>query len=169
MKKETKQRLFEVTARLDKTFKPKLNEEVRNLINEGFVFDNDAFKFKQLIRYPKTIFYNYDSFTSDYDTNISDASIVVNWGVLFWLNQYGIENFSIKIESLDGVFKLQYLDKQTDQVVQEMEKNINDTNWKFVVEDNVPLITKGNLYIKDLTFDFKNNVCTAGFYKSKNI
>ena len=28
MKKDNKQRLFEVTARLDKTFKPKLNEDM---------------------------------------------------------------------------------------------------------------------------------------------
>ena len=38
MKKDSKQRLFEVMSKLDKTFKPKLNEMVNN--NDPF----DAFK-----------------------------------------------------------------------------------------------------------------------------
>jgi hypothetical protein len=51
MKKNSKERLFEVTARLDKTFKPKLNE------------NRDGFK-------RMTLFFIYDKFNDSYLGNL---------------------------------------------------------------------------------------------------
>jgi hypothetical protein len=132
-----------------------INEELHNIINEGYVFKDDRFKFKQTIN---ADFYNYNSFSSDYDTEISPTPIVINWRVNFWLNQQGIENFSVEIESVEGFYTLMFLDKQTDKSAQETEKNIAEIEWKFQV--NKPTIEYGGgLYVSAVDFDFSNKIC----------
>jgi hypothetical protein len=136
-----------------------INEELRNIINEGYVFKDDRFKFKQTIN---ADFYNYKSFSSDYDSEILSTPIVVNWKVNFWLNQQGIENFSIEIESVEGFYTLMFLDKQTDKPAQKTEKNIAEIEWKFQVSE--PAIEYGGgLYVSAIDFDFDNKICRVNF------
>jgi hypothetical protein len=140
-----------------------IKEEVQNFINEGTVVENDNFKFKSEIRYPDVKFYDYESFTKDYDAQIIDAIIVVSWKVKFWVNNFGIENIFVDIINIDGTYMLELRDKQSDEIKQEIQKDINDIKWKFIVPENVPLVTNGQLYIKNLKFNFKNNVCEVIF------
>lgn len=137
-----------------------INEEITNFLNEAYVFEGDNFKFQQRIN--KSMFYNYEGFSTDYDLNIDESDILVNWHLVFWLNQYGIENFNAIIDSVEGTYKIQYLNKQTDVQEQEVDKNISDIKWKFVV-NNVNLETGNGLYINGLTFDFKTNTCDVEF------
>jgi len=140
-----------------------IKEEIQNFINEGTVVENNNFKFKSEIRYPDVKFYDYESFTRDYDVHIIDAIIVVNWKVRFWVNNFGIENIFVDIINVDGNYLLELRDKQSDEVKQETQKDINDIKWKFIVPENVPLVTNGQLYLKNLKFNFKNNVCELIF------
>lgn len=137
-----------------------INEEVTNYLNEGYVFEGDNFKFQQRVN--NSMFYNYEGFSTDYDLNIMESDIMVNWHIVFWLNEYGIENFNIIVDNVEGTYKIQYLNKQTDVQEQEVDKNISEIKWKFVV-GNVSLELGNGLYITGLTFDFKTNTCDVEF------
>lgn len=137
-----------------------IKEEIQNFLNEATIMSDDRFTFKQ--RLNNSYFLNYDSFTSEFDSDIAESDIIVTWKVSFWLNQFGIENLIIDVERVDGTFLLQMYDKHTDQLKQETPKNINEYEWKFIVGDAV--IVKGkSLYIQELQFDFKNKTCSVGF------
>lgn len=137
-----------------------INEEISNFLNEAYVFEGDNFKFQQRIN--NSMFYNYAGFSTDYDLDINESNILINWHIVFWLNQYGIENFNIIVDSVEGTYKIQYLNKQTDVQEQEVEKNIADIKWKFVV-GNANLELGSGLYVNGLTFDFKTNTCNVEF------
>jgi hypothetical protein len=142
-------------------------DEIKKFLNESAVINSDDFKFKQVVRHPRVFFYNYDNISTEYDVDIINAVITVNWKAGFWVNDMGIENFFINVDSIEGAYVVEMRDKHTDEVMQQTQKNINDVKWKFDVEDDVALITNGTLYIKDISFDFKNNMCTVGFFKRK--
>lgn len=72
-----------------------IKEEIKHMLNETHIMEDDNFKFRQQIENPK--FQNYDSFSGDYDININKSNIVVNWSIKFWLNQSGVENFFIDV------------------------------------------------------------------------
>jgi hypothetical protein len=136
-----------------------IKEELHSIINEGYVFKDDKFKFKQIIN---ADFYNYESFSNDYDTDISTTPITVNWSVFFWLNQQGIENFGVEVNSVEGIYLLKMLDKQTDEEVQETEKNIAEIEWNFEINE-MTIQYGGGLYISELDFDFTNKTCRVSF------
>ena len=133
-----------------------IQEEINNVLNES----ENGHKFKQVVK--NSSFFGYESFTKDNDAEIGDSNIIVNWGIDFWFNESGIENLIVNVDSVEGTFTLKLYDKQTDEYVQETEKNITDFKWKFLVGD-VNLQKNGSLYVGDLEFNFKNGVCTVNF------
>jgi hypothetical protein len=137
-----------------------IKEEVQNFLNEGYIMSDDRFSFNQ--RVTNSTFYNYESFTSEFDADITESDIVVIWKVSFWLNQTGIENLIIDVENVKGTYTLQLYDKQTDEQKQETVKNVEEIDWKFVVEE-ASLVKGGSLYINELAFDFKTNTCIVKF------
>jgi hypothetical protein len=142
-----------------------IKEEVQRFLNESYAFESDDFKFRQQIT--DSSFFNYDGFSTDFDSDILESNIIVNWSVGFWLNQSGIENYYIDVESVEGTYTLQLLNKQTDEVEQETEKNIAEVEWKFVIED-ATLYLRKTLYVSTLEFDFKTNTCRVVFYDNEN-
>jgi hypothetical protein len=146
-----------------------VNEELKKFLGESYIKGGDDFTFRQ--RIGNVFFYNYDNFTKDFDTDISESDITITWKISFWLNEMGIENFSIDGEKVEGQFMLQMLDLQTDEVRQETPKNIADFNWKFVVDDDddyTVLRVNKTLYVQELDFDFKAQTCTLGFKPRRN-
>lgn len=141
-------------------FKDIIKEEVQNILNEAFIMSDDRFHFRQ--RLNNSLFYGYELFTNDYDTDVTESDIIVTWKVSFWLNNMGIENLVVDVEKVEGAFTLKLLDKQTDELIEETPKNIQDFEWKFVVGD-ANLAKGGALYISDLTFDFKSKTCQVAF------
>lgn len=139
-----------------------IKEESRTVLNESYNFDNDAFMFQQ--RLTNSTFYNYKGFSNDFDVDIRESDLIVTWKVGFWLNNSGIEHFFIDVEEIQGTYKVQYLNKQTDEVDQEQDKDINEIKWKFIISENVALYLNKTLYVEDLEFDFKTNVCNVNFY-----
>ena len=142
-----------------------VNNEIRKFISEGYVMEHDNFKFRQEIT--NSSFYNFKNFSNDFDVDISESDIFVNWRIGFWLNDNGIENFLVKVDSVEGSYKVMLFNKQTDEVEQENDKNIADEPWKFQIYD-VMLKLNDTLYIKSLDFDFQTKICTVTFFDSDN-
>jgi len=79
----------------------------------------------------------------------------------------GVENFLVQADSVEGTYKVVLLDKQTDEVSQEDDKNIAEIPWKFKIYD-ATLKLGDTLYINSLDFDFKTKICTVTFFDSDN-
>lgn len=144
-----------------------VQEEFNYMMNE---IDSSKNKFSFGVRFimsqtnPRRYFdfLNYKTFTTQYDTDIINYDIIVNWSAYFKLNQAGFENFIIDVEGVKGLFTVEMRDLHSDEVVSEEEKNIEDFDWKYIVDD--ANLTKGSsLYIHHLTFDFKQKSCTVVF------
>jgi hypothetical protein len=138
-----------------------IHDEVLNFLFESHIVGGDALKFKQAVQ--DVSFYNYNTFTSEFDTDIKQSNIVVTWGISLRLNSQSVEKFVIDVEKVEGYFMLQMLDLQTDELKQETAKNINDFDWKFVIDDKATLTTNQPLRINKLVFDFKNKSCIVTF------
>ena len=135
-----------------------IKEVIHTTLNEGYLVKDNRFRFNQQI--VDSSFYNYEGFSNDYDIDLTSSNIVITWSVSFALNQMGLEDFSVEIEEVKGTYLLEYLNKQTDAVEQEIEKNIGDNQWKFQIEDG-NLEIGGAMYIRGLNFDFKTNICSV--------
>lgn len=135
-----------------------IKEEFKKLLKEGFVMEDDKLKFQQFIEKPA--FYNYQNFSNDYDVEINESNISIGWRIAFWLNDAGIENFIIQGDNVDGTYKVVLRDKQTDEISQEIDKNINETQWKFIVLEPADLDMGGSLYIQSANFDFSTKICS---------
>jgi hypothetical protein len=142
-----------------------INEEIKNLLNEGYVMEHNNFKFRQEIK--NSSFFNYSAFSNDFDVDISESNIFVNWHIGFWLNDFGVENLIVIVDSVDGMYNVKLLNRQSDELEQENNKDIAEFEWNFVIDDAV--LRKGeSLYIESLEFDFKTKNCRVTFYDSQN-
>lgn len=137
-----------------------INEELKKVLNESYAFDSDNFSFTQQV--PNSSFYNYDSLSSDYDTDIDESLVSVTWRINFWLNEMGVNNLDVVISSISGTYKLTLLNRQSDEVEQATDRDINEIKWKFIIE-NVSMTIGTGLYIQELEFDFATKQCTVKF------
>ena len=147
-----------------------VNEEIQRFLNEDITGDNDDFRFTNELRMLDPMkegmpvnFYNYSSFSADYDIDVLDAYVIVTWKVGFEANSNGIKNFFINVEKVDGQYRVEMRDKQSDEVVQTTDKNIADTQWKFEVDDDTFMKVNGGLFVEEISFDFANNQCVLVF------
>lgn len=137
-----------------------IQEELKSVLSEGYVMKDERFKFNQNVK--NASFYNYASFSSEFDTDITESDLWVNWSVSFWLNDNGIENLLIEIEKVSGEFIVEMYNKQSDKEEQSIPKEISEFPWKFVIDEAV-LAKGGGLYVSGMDFDFKTNICTVTF------
>lgn len=137
-----------------------INEEILHFLNESISMEHDNFRFRQ--EFNNSTFQNYEGFSTDYDTNIEKSNIVINWHVVFWLNDYGVENFIVIGDSVEGTYTINYNNKQTDAVDQTNDKDITEIDWKFVINEATLSLNSG-LYVNGLDFNFKDNTCTLSF------
>ena len=137
-----------------------INEEIGDFINETYVMQNDDLRFSQEIKNSR--FNNYENFSNDFDVEINESNIIINWKIGFWVNNAGIENFIIQIENVQGNYIVVLRDKHTDAVSQENNKNIENEPWKFQI-DNAVLNLGGSLYVSTLSFDFQSKICMVSF------
>jgi len=136
-----------------------IQEELKKILNEATLINDNNLKFVQVVN---ADFYNFEPFTTEYDTGIDRSQITIYWGLSFLANNEGVQKFNIDIDRVEGMYNLQFFDKQTDELMQEAPKNIADTPWRFQVDETV-LQLGGGLYVKELDFDFKNNICEVTF------
>lgn len=137
-----------------------IQEEVKKFLREAYIIGGDDFKFRQAV--PKVHFSGYNTFTTEFDTEIPESNIVANWGLSFWLNDSGVENFVPDVHTVEGTFTVQMFDLHSDELKQETSKNIADFQWKFVINE-AALVKNQSLYIKEMTFDFEDKTCTVSF------
>lgn len=142
-----------------------IREEFHKILKEGYVMEHDNFKFTQVVE--NTSFYNYQNFSNDYDVNINESQIIVNWRIGFLLNDMGIEKFLIQADSVEGTYKVALHDKQTDEVSQEVDKNIAEIPWKFKINPT-NIKTGEGLYIDSIEFDFETKISTVNFFDTNN-
>ena len=140
-----------------------INEEIQTLVNEGYMMEHDNFKFRQEIK--TSSFYNYQNFSNDFDVDINESNIIINWRIGFWLNDQGVENFIVQADSVEGMYHVELLNKQSDSVEQEMDKNIAEIPWKFQIYP-IKLKTGDGLYVDYLDFDFETKICTVNFFET---
>lgn len=137
-----------------------ITEELKNILKEGYVMEHDNFKFKQKIVKPS--FYNFQSFSNDYDVDVIEHDIYANWRIGFWLNDMGVEKFIIQVDSVEGTYKVEMRDKQSDEIAQEIDKNIGEIPWRFQVDDTA-ILKGGSLYISDMEFNFDTKICDVEY------
>jgi len=142
-----------------------LNEEIVKYLNESYVLENENLNFRQEIK--TSSFFNYDGFSDDFDTDILESDIFINWHVTFRLNDLGIENFIVEIDSVDGVYRLSLLNKQSDEMEQQNDKDISEIPWKFIIDDATLYLGK-TLYVESMNFDFSKYTCNVNFYDYGN-
>jgi len=151
-----------------------VNEEICIFLNEDIAGNTDDFRFTNELQMYRRVgesvdmqvnFYHFDSFSNDYDIDILDAYIIVTWKVGFETNSNGIKNFYINVEKVDGQYRVEMRDKQSDEVVQTTDKNIADIQWKFEVDDETLMKVGGYLSVDEISFDFANNQCVLAFNK----
>jgi hypothetical protein len=142
-----------------------IKEELNKILSESYTMEHENFKFRQEIK--NSSFYNYEGFSNDFDVDVNESDILITWHIAFWLNDFGVENFIVNADSVEGTYKVIMLNKQTDEVEQETDKNIADIQWKFKIPDATMYIGK-TLYVETLDFDFKTSVCTVTFFDSDN-
>ena len=140
-----------------------IKEEVQKFAEEKprVATTNNDFRFVQQV--PKVFFYNYSSFSTDYDVDVKESNIVVTWQVSFWVNSSGIQKFIIEGKKVEGSYNIELYDQQSYELKQQTQKNIQDDQWKFIVDDDVVLTMDRPLNVKDLEFDFKNKTCSLSF------
>lgn len=141
-----------------------IKEELQTILKEGYVMEHDNFKFRQVIEIIN--FYNFQSFSNDFDIDIKESEIAINWRIGFWLNDQGVENFLVQADSVEGTYHVEMLNKQTDEVEQEMDKNISETPWRFQVTPTTLKMGDG-VYIESLDFDFQTKICTVNFFETE--
>ena len=139
-----------------------IQEELKSVLSEGFVFNDEKNVFKFVSNVKDSTFNGYSSFSSEFDTDITQSDLWVNWSVGFWLNKNGIENLLIEIEKVTGEYIVEMYNKQTDKEEQSITKDISEIPWKFMVDEAV-LPKGGTLYISALIFDFEKNICSVTF------
>ena len=140
-----------------------IKEEVQKFAEEKprVATTNNDFLFVQQV--PKVFFYNYSSFSTDYDVDVKESNIVVTWQVSFWVNSKGIQKFIIEGKKAEGPYNIELYDQHSYELKQQTQKNVQDDQWKFIVEDDVMLTLDRQLTVKDLEFDFKNKTCKLSF------
>jgi len=136
-----------------------INEEFHKFLNEAYAIKDDRLRFKQVVN---ADFYNYETFSSDYDSDIPTAPITINWNINFLINPQGVEKLNVEIDGVEGFYTLNFLDKQTDEVKQQAQKNIAEVNWHFDI-NTIDIEYGGGLYITDLDFDFGSKTCSVSF------
>lgn len=141
-----------------------IKEELRNILKEGYVMEHDNFKFRQVIE--KTSFYNFQSFSNDFDVNVTESEILINWRIGFWLNDQGVENFLVQADSVEGTYHMELKNKQSDEVEQDLDKNIGEIPWRFQVNPTTLKMGDG-LYIDSLEFDFQSKICSVNFFEAE--
>ena len=142
-----------------------INEEFKSFLNEGYMMEDDKLKFRQ--EFKNAGFQNYQSFSGDHDIDIIESDIIINWRIGFWLKQGGIEHFLVQGDSVEGTYKVELRNKQTDEDEQKIEKNIAEESWKFQIYD-ATLVLNEYLYIEYLDFDFETKICTITFFDTLN-
>jgi hypothetical protein len=140
-----------------------IHEEYLKLLKEAYSFENDNLKFRQELKNRST-FFNYEAFSNDFDVDVSESDIFINWRIGFWLNDAGVENFIVEVDGVDGIYKMTLKNKQSDEVEQDTDKNIAEFPWKFKVVSAVLRLGK-TLYVDSLQFDFKTKICNVTFYE----
>lgn len=138
-----------------------ITEEINNFINEGRVFDDSNFIFKDKV--DKCEFVQYESYSNEHSVETSEYNIFIKWKIGFWLNDNGIENFLITILDVEGDYDVTFTSKLSGEVTNKGKNNILDTTWQYTIDGTAELKLGQSLYVDSVVFDFGNKNCIVKF------
>lgn len=111
----------------------KIKNEVIGYVNENTTQNNPYFI--DVVSHGDIEFYNYKSFSSDYDSSIHEKDLTVSWELnIGQSNNPENRILSISIVNLEGAFIVYLSDKHSGSSKGTVVKNINDIDWKFDVD-----------------------------------
>jgi hypothetical protein len=137
-----------------------INEEVSKFLKESFSHEDEHLKFR--IRMENPSFHNFSSFSNDHDVDVTEHNIIVDWHVGFSINELGINTFNVFVDRVTGSYRVVLYNRQSDEVEQTLDKNIEETRWKFNIDD-CSVAIGGSLAVTAMDFDFATNSCLVHF------
>lgn len=140
-----------------------IKEEVEKFVGERprVAASNNDFHFVQQV--PKIFFYNYSSLSTEYDVDVRESNIVLTWQITFLVDSRGIQKFMVEGQKVEGPYNIELYDQHSYELIKQEQKNIEEDQWRFIIEDDIVIILGKPLRIKDLEFDFKNKICKLSF------
>ena len=140
-----------------------IKEEVQKFAEEKprVAASNNDFQFVQQV--PNVSFYNYSSFSNDFDVDVKESNIVLTWHIVFVVDSKGINKFIIEGQKVEGPYSIELYDPHTYELKQQTQKNIQDDQWKFIIADDLVIAPNVPLTVKKMEFDFKDKICKFSF------
>ena len=149
--KNPKQRLLEVMGRLDKTFKPSLNETTDNdwtFTSNDIEVDVDGLKEK---------FYPQAEYIDSHGQKIN-----VTWHIVPEIRDYGIKSMFIIIDSISGIIYYEII--SPDENVQDEEAQLQVEKYQWEFEERINPREFGNgVYPTSVELDFETMKATIIF------
>ena len=144
MKQKTpKQRLLEVMERLDKTFKPPVNEMTDDdwkFISKDVEVDIDGLKEK---------FFPNTDYVETYKQKVN-----VNWEIIPEIRDYGIKSMSIMVTGIFGIVYYEVISKDENAPEEEGQLDVAKYKWEFEEEVNIKTFGDG-VYPTSVQLDFR--------------
>ncbi len=136
-----------------------INEEI-SILNENISFEPEQLLFNQLVT--NSWFYNFDNIYDNYDEQVVNTNIGIQWRLGFDTQESGIKNIIPYIVGVYGNYDIELRDIHSDELIQRISKNISEIKWNFEIE-NFILSPDKSTYVKNLTFDMKSKICEVEF------
>lgn len=136
-----------------------INEEI-SILNENISFEPEQLLFNQKIT--NVLFYNFDNLYDNYDEDVVNSNIDIQWRLGFDIQESGVKNTIPYIVGVYGNYDIELRDIHSDELIQRISKNISEIKWNFEIE-NFILSPDKSTYVKNLTFDMKSKICEVEF------
>jgi hypothetical protein len=143
MQKNPKQRLLEVMERLDKTFKPPINEMTDGnwtFLSKDVEVNIDGLKEK---------FFPNADYVETYKQKIN-----VSWEIIPEIRDYGVKSMSIMVKGISGIIYYEVISKDENAPEEEGQLDVAKYKWEF--EERINPTEFGNaIYPTSVKLDFR--------------
>ena len=136
-----------------------INEEI-SILNENISFEPEQLLFNQLVTNPG--FYNFDDVYDNYDEQVVNSNIGIQWRLGFDIQESGIKNIIPYIINVYGDYDIELRDIHSDELIQRIAKDISEIKWEFKIE-NFILSPDKPTYVDSVSFDMKTRICEVDF------
>ena len=136
-----------------------INEEIAQLQSRKYTNDNFIFNTNII----DSDFRNYPELSKEYEIDITESNIMVNWTVYFSLSQSGIDNLNVVINDIKGFYIPIQIDNHTQETTDLGKKEIIFREWDIIYLQDIVLSNSIPLSIKTLEFDFQSKKCVVRF------
>jgi hypothetical protein len=151
MAKSNKKRLFEVMSKLDREFKPELNE----MTDDDWTFT--SLKIEADVDGLKEKFHPNAEYVDVYRQTVN-----VTWHIVPEIRDYGIKSMFIVIDRISGVIYYEVVSPDENVPDEEREVNVEKFQWEFE-EDIREMVFGDGVYPTEVQLDFRTMKCLVVF------